>query len=114
MAGKKWVPVSAVGFTRYAVPALPGMRPPPPSHVAPPSLDQTTYWSYSHDGSDWTVPAVDSAEHVAGFAFRVVSKAKYGLPRRSVVNAANGVDVSWPTPASKACCGVHVAPPSSE
>src|SRR3989442_15062184 len=52
MAGKKCVPRSLTGLTRYALAALPGTRPPPPSQVAPPSLDQTTYVSYSHEVSD--------------------------------------------------------------
>ena len=80
MAGKKCVPVSAIGFTRYADAALPGMRPPPPSQVAPPSFDQTTYMSYSHEGSDWTVPAVDSAEQVIGFEDAFTVRPKYGFP----------------------------------
>jgi hypothetical protein len=49
MAGKKWVPVSFGGLTRYGLAALPGMKPPPPSQVAPPLLDQTTYMSYSQE-----------------------------------------------------------------
>ena len=67
IAGKKCVPVSDAGLTRYALAALPEIRPPPPSQVAPLLFDHTTYMSYSHEGSDWTVPAVDSAEQVAGF-----------------------------------------------
>src|SRR5438094_3580283 len=70
--------------------------------------------SYSHELSDWTVPAVDSAEQVTGFELRFTPNPKYGLPCRSSVNATNGVDVSWPIPASNACCGVQVWPPSSE
>src|SRR3954466_12167699 len=31
-----------------------------------------------------------------------------------MVNPTNGVEVSWPMPASKASWGVHVEPPSSE
>src|SRR4051794_15692079 len=73
-----------------------------------------TYMSYSHELSVWTVPAADSAEHVAGFELRFTSSPKYGLPWRSSVNATNGVEVSWPTPASNACWGVQVVPPSSE
>src|SRR5438034_2768725 len=99
---------------RYALAALPGMSPPPPSHVAPPLLDHTTYMSYSHEESDWTVPAVDSAAHVTGFELALTVKPKYGFPCRSSVKATNGVDVSCPMPASKACCGVQVRPPSSE
>src|SRR5204862_5117206 len=114
MAGKKCVPRSLTGLTRYAVAALPGISPPPPSHVAPPLLDHTTYMSYSHDRSDWTVPAVDSAEHVAGLELRLFANPKYGLPARSIVNPASGVDASWPKPASNACWGVHVTPLSSE
>ena len=85
MAGKKCVPVSLAGLTRYAAAALPGTRPPPPSHVAPPLFDHTTYMSYSHDGSDCTVPAVDSAEHVAGLELALTARPKYGLPWVSVV-----------------------------
>src|SRR2546421_149681 len=48
IAGKKCVPRSLTGLTRNALAALPGTRPPPPSQVAPPSLDHTTYMSYSH------------------------------------------------------------------
>src|SRR5437899_2279270 len=47
-------------------------------------------------------------------AFRLMANAKYGLPSLSSVNATNGVEASWPNPASKACCGVHVLPLSSE
>src|SRR5438309_7903141 len=114
MAGKKCVPLSPAGFTRYGRAALPGINPPPPSHVEPPSRDQTTYMSYSQDVSDCTVPAVDSAEQVAGLALRLIVKPKYGLPWLSVVNTTKGVDASWPTPPSKACWGVHVTPLSSE
>src|SRR5689334_19754570 len=70
--------------------------------------------SYSHDVSDWTVPAVDSAEHVAGFELRLIANPKQGLPALSSVNATNGVEESWPKPASKACCGVQLLPLSSE
>src|SRR2546430_7189066 len=114
MAGKKCVPRSLTGLTRYALAALPGISPPPPSQVAPPLLDQITYMSYSHDVSDWTVPAVDSAEQVAGFELRLIVKPRYGLPAESRVKATKGVDESCPKPASNACCGVHVAPLSSE
>src|SRR5438445_13149624 len=69
--------------------------------------------SYSQELSDWTVPAVDSAEQVAGFALRLTSRPKYGFPCRSSVKATKGVDVSCPTPASKACWGAQVCPPSS-
>ena len=77
-------------------------------------LDQTTYMSYSHEVSDCTVPAVDSAEHAAGLELRLMANPKYGLPAVSSVNETNGVDESWPNPASKACCGVQVRPLSSE
>jgi hypothetical protein len=43
-----------------------------------------------------------------------VVNATYGLPSRSSVNPANGDEVSCPTPASYASCGVHVFPPSSD
>jgi hypothetical protein len=56
------------GSTSYAVAALPGIVPPPPSQVLPPSLDHATHMWWAHVGSDWTVPAVDSAEHVAGLS----------------------------------------------
>src|SRR5207249_12255776 len=100
MAGKKCVPVSLAGLTRYASAALPGTRPPPPSHVAPPLFDHTTYMSYSQDGSDCTVPAVDSAEHVAGLQLALTARPTDALPCVSVVYATNGVEVSWPIPAS--------------
>src|SRR5439155_559241 len=54
-------------------------------HVAPPLFDHTTYMSYSQDGSDCTVPAVDSAEHVAGLELALTARPKYGLPCVSVV-----------------------------
>jgi hypothetical protein len=50
---------------------------------------------YAHLGSDWTVPAVDSAPHVAGLSLGAgVVNATYGLPWSSSVNAANGVEAS--------------------
>src|SRR6266550_3914966 len=94
--------------------ALPGISPPPPSQVVPPFLDQITYMSYSQDVSLCTVPAADSAEQVAGFEFKLFANPKYGLPWLSVVKPTNGVDASWPMPASKACCAVQVSPLSSE
>src|SRR5437867_2299813 len=51
IAGKKCVPVSAGGLTRYACAALPGTSPPPPSHVEPPALDHQRCWPYSHAGT---------------------------------------------------------------
>ena len=70
---------------------------------------------YAHVGSDWTVPAVDSAAQTAGLSLGAgVSNPMYGFPWVSSVNAANGVDASWPTPASYASCGVQVAPLSSD
>src|SRR5438445_10728445 len=69
--------------------------------------------SYSQELSDWTVPAVDSAEQVAGFALRLTYRPKYGFPCRSSVKATKGVDVSCPTPASKAGWGGQLCPPSS-
>ena len=54
------------------------MSPPPPSQVAPVSADQTTYMLYSHEVSDCSVPAVDSAPHVAGFAFKLLANPKSG------------------------------------
>src|SRR5438034_11120646 len=110
MAGNKCVPVSEDGLTRYALAALPEMSPPPPSQVAPPSLDHTTYMSYSHEGSDCTVPAVDSAEHFTGSELRLIVNPRYGFPARSRVKPTNGVEESWPKPASNACCGVQVSP----
>src|SRR3979411_1467180 len=76
IAGKKCVPVSPAGFTRYGVRALPGISPPPPSQVLPPLFDQTTYMSYSHEKSFCTVPAADSTEHVAGLALRLMANPK--------------------------------------
>jgi hypothetical protein len=50
---------------------------------------------YAQLGSDWTVPAVDSAPQTAGSAFGAwVVKPIYGFPRLSRVKAANGVEVS--------------------
>ena len=94
IAGNQWVPVSLGELTRYALAALPGIRPPPPSQCEPPSLDHTTYMSDSQEVSDCTVPAVDSAEHVAGFELRLAAKPKYGFPWSSVVKLAKGVDAS--------------------
>src|SRR5438132_5357897 len=76
IAGNQWVPVSLGELTRYALAALPGIRPPPPSQCEPPSLDHTTYMSDSQEASDCTVPTVDSAEHVAGFELRLAAKPK--------------------------------------
>src|SRR5437867_11896014 len=113
MAGNQWVPRSATELTRYALAALPGMTPPPPSQVVPPFFDQITYMSYSQDVSLCTVPAAESAEQVAGFECKLFAIPKYGLPWLSSVKPTNGVDASWPMPASKACCAVWVRPPSS-
>src|SRR5439155_26638933 len=114
MAGKKCVPRSLTGLTRNALAALPGTRPPPPSQVAPPSLDHTTYMSYSHEVSDCTVPAVDSVEHVSGFELRLIVKPRYGFPALSRVTPTKGVEESWPKCASNACCRVQVSPLSLE
>src|ERR1700687_5700708 len=74
IAGKKCVPRSL--DTLYGAPALPGISPPPPSHVVPPSFDHTTYMSYSQAVSDCTVPAADFAEHRTGFEFRLMANPK--------------------------------------
>src|SRR5438445_8889726 len=70
--------------------------------------------SYSQDVSLCTVPAADSAEQVAGFELRLVANPKYGLPWLSVVKPTKGVEASCPIPASNACWGSQLLPPSSE
>src|SRR5205823_2688148 len=113
--GKRSVCGTLPESTSYAVAALPGMIPPPPSHVVPPSADQATHIWFAQLGSDCTVPAADSAAHVAGLLPGAgVVNATYGLPSRSSVNPANGEEVSCPMPASYASCGVQLLPPSSD
>src|ERR1700686_2234362 len=120
------VPVSFGELAWYGIEALPAGVPPPSSHVVPPLGDQITYMWYEQLASVMgPVPAVDSAAHVAALADGVFalsvrgcgvweSNAKYGLPWSSIVNAAKGVEASWPTPMSIATWGVHVAPLSSD
>src|SRR5258708_3402304 len=91
------------------------MSPPPPSQVLPWFLDQTTHMWYGHVGSLCTEPAVDSAAHFPGLSLGPgVANARYGLPLLSSVKPVNGVEASWPMPASYASAIVHDFPMSSD